>query len=371
MEILNIDCLGKKLRLEASLAGWQQLYWDNRPVAGCTASENYEGQFSHEFELSTQPQAETDAELEPQTIKVKLDIDLKWQPFELDYQLQVDGQMLTDGQRNAKDIEQQTPVESSKQEARKPGVLGLVSLGFKLLKSAKVIKVVLAGASLAAYSWLFSFQFALALIAVLVVHEYGHVKAMKYFGMKTKGFYLIPFMGGLALTDQKINTRWQDVVISIMGPTFGMIMAWVCLITYWVTDNMLFAGLASLSALINLFQMLPILPLDGGHIIKSVSFSMNSVAGLLICIAGAVFGVAISYYFGMTLFGFLLAIGSIEIILEWRSRHHTHLLPLDRYGQVFSFVWYGITVTGLMAVIWLTAKSGDTLLSIPMKILQS
>ncbi len=76
----------------------------------------------------------------------------------------------------------------------------------KALKSAKVIKVALASASLAAYSWLFSIEFALALIACLMFHEYGHIKAMKYFGMKTKGIYLIPFLGGLALSDEKINT---------------------------------------------------------------------------------------------------------------------------------------------------------------------
>ncbi|WP_352260335.1 hypothetical protein, partial [Psychrobacter sp. TB55-MNA-CIBAN-0194] len=77
-------------------------------------------------------------------------------------------------------------------------VVGLASLGFKLLKSAKVVKVLFAGASVAAYSWLFSFEFALALIGCLVFHEYGHIRAMKHFGMKTKGIYLIPFVGGLA-----------------------------------------------------------------------------------------------------------------------------------------------------------------------------
>ncbi|MCL1076933.1 site-2 protease family protein [Parashewanella spongiae] len=373
MELLNIDCLGKKLRLEASLAGWQQLFWDNQLVSQHVASENNEGKFSHHFELSAASPLlaeDENKQEEAKTISIELNIDVKWQPFDLKYQLMVDGQHQLEGKRNTKDIEQQQPVTPVK-EVRKPGLMGLASLGFKLLKSAKVIKVVLAGASLAAYSWLFSFQFALALIACLVVHEYGHVRAMKYFGMKTKGFYLIPFMGGMALTDEKINTRWQDVMISIMGPTFGLFMSLACLMGYWLTDNVFFAALASLSALLNLFNMLPILPLDGGHIIKSISFSMNSSVGLSICIAGAVLGVVICYMFGFTLFGFLLAIGSIEIVLEWRARHQSHLLPLDKYWQLFSAVWYALTVAGFMGIIWLTADSGDQLLSLPLKILQS
>ncbi|WP_315979806.1 site-2 protease family protein [Aliamphritea spongicola] len=126
---------------------------------------------------------------------------------------------------------------------KKPfNIIGLAALGLKLLKSAKLIKVVLAGASLAAYSWFFSLQFALALIACLVVHEYGHIRAMKHFGMQTKGIYLIPFLGGLALSDEKINTRWQDVVISLMGPVFGLGMSVLCLLAYWITGEAFLPG---------------------------------------------------------------------------------------------------------------------------------
>ncbi len=371
MELLNIDCLGRPLRLEASLAGRQRVFWNNQQVCGRDAGEQNEGRFVHEFELTAQPEPPAAGELTgSRVIKVKLVFELAWRPFEIKYQLFVNDELVSDGRRETKDIERHTPVTPGK-EARKPGLIGLVSLGLKLLKSAKVIKVVLAGGSLAAYTWLFSFQFALALIGCLVVHEYGHVKAMKYFGMKTKGFYLIPFMGGMALSDEKVNTRWQDVVISIMGPTYGLFLALICLLGYIVTGNIFFAGLASLSALLNLFQMLPILPLDGGHVIKSISFSMNSVTGLVICVAGAMLGVVICYYFGLTLFGFLLAVGSLEIVFEWRSRHQSHLLPLDRYGQIFSAVWYALTAAGFIGVIWYCAASGDELMSLPLKILRS
>ncbi|QYK12361.1 site-2 protease family protein [Shewanella rhizosphaerae] len=366
MELLRIDCLGKELRLEGSLAGWQQLFWDNQLVSVKEASAENQGLRNHEFELSRHdPQQET-----VQKIPLTLEVDLIWQPFTLNYRLLSEDAVLSEGSRNAKDIERQTPVTQVK-APQKLSLVGLASLGFKLLKSAKVIKVVLAGASVAAYSWLFSFQFALALIACLMFHEYGHIRAMKYFGMKTKGIYLIPFMGGLALSDEKINTRWQDVVISIMGPTFGLLMSIAALVAYWITDNPLFAGLAAFNALLNLFNLLPILPLDGGHILKSISFSMNSLMGLVACVAGAAIGVFISYSLGLALLGFLLLIGSLEIVFEWKSRHQSHLLPLDRYGQIFSTIWYLLTVGALVAIIWYLAGSGDDMLGLPLKILQS
>jgi len=374
VELLNIDCLGRKLRLEGSMAGWQQLFWDGHLVSQLAASADADQTRSHLFALQLQSSstaAASDTKAAPQqSVQIRLDSQLSWQPFLIEYQLFANDALLASGQRNSKDIEQQQP-EVAPVKQQKISLVGLASLGFKLLKSAKVIKVVLAGASVAAYSWLFSFQFALALLACLVFHEYGHIRAMQYFGMKTKGIYLIPFLGGLALSDEKINTRWQDVVISIMGPTFGLLLSLACLLAYWFTGNVFFAGLATFNALLNLFNLLPILPLDGGHILKSISFSMNSIAGLIACIVGAAIGVWVSYSFGLALLGFLLLIGSLEIVFEWRSRHHSHLLPLDRYGQLFSTLWYLLTVGGLVWIIWFFAQSGDDMLSLPLQILQS
>ncbi|MEZ9236534.1 MULTISPECIES: site-2 protease family protein [Shewanella] len=376
MELLNIECLGKRLRLEGSMAGWQQLYWDNQLVSQKSASADNQAFNVHEFELSrpaSMAGATTDdiiTETSKTIVKVRVEADVQWQPFIINYTILVDNDTVAQGQRNTKDIEQQVP-EVAPVKTQKFSMIGLASLGFKLLKSAKVVKAMLAAASVAAYSWLFSIEFALALIACLVVHEYGHIKAMKHFGMKTKGIYLIPFMGGLAVSDERINTRWQNVVISIMGPTFGLLMSIACMVAYWITGNIFFAGLASFNALLNLFNLLPILPLDGGHILKSITFSMNSMVGLIACISGAAIGVFISYSLGLALLGFLLLIGSLEIVFEWKTRHQSHLLPLDRYGQIFSTVWYFLTVGLLIAIIWYFAASGDEMLAMPLEILKS
>lgn len=253
----------------------------------------------------------------------------------------------------------------------KKGFLGLAALGFKLFKSAKVIKVALASASVAGYAWLFSIEFALMLIACLVVHEYGHVRAIKYFGIKTKGIYLIPFVGGLAVSDDKITTRWQDVVISLMGPAFGLFTSVLGVVLYYATEMDIFAGVAVLSALLNLFNLLPILPLDGGHVLKSISFSMRSWVGLSVCLLGVLFGLWLSYTFGLMLLVFFLFVGALEIVFEWRGRHYSHLMPLDKYGQGFSAVMYAVVVAGHVAVMMHFADSENPILSLPMTILSS
>ncbi|CCQ10417.1 Zn-dependent protease [Pseudoalteromonas luteoviolacea B = ATCC 29581] len=271
-------------------------------------------------------------------------------------------------------IEGQEPVDvqvNHQETETRSGKLGLLALGFKIFKSTKVVKAALAGASVAGYAWLFSWQFALMLVLCLIVHEYGHVRAMQYFGIKTKGIYLIPFVGGLAVSDDKITTRWQDVVISVMGPAFGLITSLLGVILYYATEKEIFAGVAVLSALINLFNLLPMLPLDGGHVLKSVSFSSRSWVGLSVCLAGVVFGLWISYTFGLTLLVLFLFLGTLEIVFEWRMRNTSHLLPLDTYGQVVSTILYLLVVVGHLGVVFHFADSESPILSLPLKILSS
>ena len=359
MQLLEIACLGKTLRLEGSMAGWQQLFWDGQCVSQIDANVDSD-KFTHQFSLQS----------EQGELQIELKGSLQWQPFNLQFQLLVNNELQHENTLGEKDIEQREVTQGEKQPI-KFSFVGMAGLGLKLLKSAKVIKVLFAAGSLAAYSWLFSIEFAIALVLCLVFHEYGHIKAMKYFGLKTKGIYLIPFVGGLALSDDKINTRWQDIVISIMGPFFGLILSIACLVGYWLTDIEILAGLAVFNALLNLFNLLPILPLDGGHVLKSIAFSINSKIGLVVCILGAVFGIYISYHFGLALLGFLLAIGSIEIFFEYKRRHLSELLPLNRYAQIVSALWYVVTVGGLSAIIWFVGQTGNDALSLPLKILGS
>jgi len=390
MQLLEIECLGKTLRLEGSMAGWQQLFWGDQCVSQIDANANSDDspyqEFIHKFSLRaeqstvqkpahyTEQVTEKSSELEEKNqqgeLHVELNGALQWQPFDLQFKLFVNEQLLHENTLNEKDIEQRQIIPGEKQPM-KFSFVGMAGLGLKLLKSAKVIKVLFAAGSLAAYSWLFSIEFAIALILCLVFHEYGHIRAMKYFGLKTKGIYLIPFVGGLALSDDKINTRWQDIVISIMGPFFGLILSLACLVGYWLTDIEILAGLAVFNALLNLFNMLPVLPLDGGHVLKSIAFSINSKVGLVACVLGAALGVYISYHFGLALLGFLLAIGSIEIFFEYKRRHLSDLLPLNRYAQIVSALWYVITVGGLSAIIWFVGQTANDALSLPLKILAS
>ncbi len=248
-------------------------------------------------------------------------------------------------------------------------LIGLGALAFKLFKSVKVIKVALLGLSAGAYSLLFSWQFAAVLLACIVFHEYGHIRAMRYFGMKTKGIYLIPFVGGLAVTDQRIETRWQDVTISIMGPVFGLLLSLAAALVYVLTGQVFWAAIASFNAFINIFNLLPIMPLDGGRIIKSIAFSLHGIVGFAAAVVGLLVGIFFLVYFKIYLLVLLLIIGLLDLIGEWRIRGMSPIRPMNAYACQVAFAWYALVLGGLIAIIWQFASIEG--LGIPLMVLSS
>jgi Zn-dependent protease len=381
LQLLKIDYLGQPLRLEGSMAGWQEVFWNNELVSQKPASADPNGEFTHEFTIRVQPGQSRDAQVDGQAeqpapissdevLHCRIETEIQWQPFEIRYQLYVNNELAENGTRSYKDIEQQVPFELPPPK-KSISLVSLTTMAVKLFKSAKMIKLALAGVSMMIYSWLFSLTFAAALLISLMFHEWGHIQAMKAYGIKTRGFYLIPFFGGFAMRDEKVNTRWQAIVITMMGPCFGLLMSLFYMLIYGLTGDLFFGALAVFNALINLFNLLPILPLDGGHILKNISFSMNTKGTVALLVALVGLGCYASYSTGLLLIALLMGLGCIEILAVWHDRHNTHLLPLDHYAQLFAAVWYAVIAISLIGVIWFFAGMGDDVLGLPLRILQS
>lgn len=246
--------------------------------------------------------------------------------------------------------------------------LGLVA--FKLLKAVQVFKVALLGASVAVYSVMFTFEFAMALIAVLVFHEYGHLRAMKKCGLPTKGMYLIPFVGGLAVGDMP-KSRWQDVYISMMGPVYGLLMTIAFYIAYLVTGSQ-FAGLvASTSALINVFNLIPVHPLDGGRVVKSLVFSGRNYLALVALLAISAACFVLAWKLGFYFITFFIVLGVIDIVAGWRVGLAEDLPPLNTYGIWFALLWYLVVVALFLGMILMVARDGLPGSEIALKVLAS
>jgi putative peptide zinc metalloprotease protein len=295
--------------------------------------------------------------------------------LQVEYTLRQDDQVVLKDKVPAGPDNWHKPAEPPQPAAPNPGLarghaVSILGLLFKLLKSVNVIKVVLAGSALAAWSILFSWQFAVVLIGVTVFHEYGHLRAMKKFGMKTKGMYLIPFVGGMAV-GERAQSYWQEIYISMMGPVFGLCMALAFYLLFLGTGSQFVGLVASVSALLNLFNLLPVYPLDGGHVVKSLVLSGRGHWGfsLLLAMSAACFGTALA--FGLHFLSFFIVIGVLDLLASRARFAANPQEPLSSYGIWFCVAWYLGVVAVFIGIILLMASSGVPGTEIATEVLKS
>jgi Zn-dependent protease len=130
-----------------------------------------------------------------------------------------------------------------------------------------VKSALLFAAGTASFIWLTDFWAGIAILVILVLHELGHVLAMRAFGDRTSVFYLVPFMGGVAIGQKEMESDWRLVLMVLAGPFAGLLTALAGIALFHMTDNGWFAGFAVMAAIINVFNLLPIPMLDGGQVL--------------------------------------------------------------------------------------------------------
>ena len=223
------------------------------------------------------------------------------------------------------------------------GLLVLLGkIGGKLLKGvAAVFKTVKPGFAIATgavYGLLFSWKFAVALMLMLLIHEYGHVHAMKRSGLKVRGIYFIPLLGAAAVTDETWRTRAQQAYIALNGPLWGFVLTLVPVAALPFVDEKnlpLVAGVAAWWAFINLFNLLPINPLDGGRLLSSLSYSISGTLGRAVSLAAFIVCLVLAVGLEVYLFAILGLVGMVEFFSEVEvSRQAKQIELAGGVGQV-------------------------------------
>jgi tetratricopeptide (TPR) repeat protein len=143
---------------------------------------------------------------------------------------------------------------------------------------------------LAAYSQVFPVEKLVIFVIALILHESGHLLAMKAFGYQDASVLFVPFMGALATARKTNATLTQKFWVSFAGPLPGLIIGIGLAIAAqnqsypaWASD----AGWIFIS--LNLFNLLPVYPLDGGQIADLLVFSRSPYLGLIFKVIGVLF----------------------------------------------------------------------------------
>jgi Zn-dependent protease len=128
--------------------------------------------------------------------------------------------------------------------------------------------------SVAAYSLFFGWWFALGFVILLFVHEMGHVIALRREGIKASAPMFIPFMGALITSKSLGENALAEARVGLAGPILGTVGSAVCLAIGEATNSDFFRALAYIGFFLNLFNLLPIVPLDGGRAMAAMAPAM-------------------------------------------------------------------------------------------------
>ncbi|HKS70742.1 MAG TPA: site-2 protease family protein, partial [Ktedonobacterales bacterium] len=142
----------------------------------------------------------------------------------------------------------------------------------KLAVAGKVLLPFLSAvASLVTYAWLFGWQFGLGILVLLFAHEMGHYVIIRAKGLPASWPVFIPLLGAyVAMRRMPVNVR-DEAEIAIAGPFAGAMASALCFWLYQVTGFTVLLPLAYFSFLINLLNLIPVSPLDGGRIVGAIS----------------------------------------------------------------------------------------------------
>jgi Zn-dependent protease len=140
--------------------------------------------------------------------------------------------------------------------------------------------------SVAAYSLFFGWWFAAGFVVLLFVHEMGHVIALRREGIKASAPMFIPFMGAVIVSRSLGDNALSEARVGLAGPILGSLGAAAVAVVGALTGSSLLLALAYFGFFINLFNLLPVVPLDGGRAAAAMSPWMWFVGfGLLVALA--------------------------------------------------------------------------------------
>ncbi len=222
----------------------------------------------------------------------------------------------------------------------------LVKFGGLLLK----LKVVTTGASMlvsiAAYAWIWGLPFAIGFVLLIFVHELGHVLELRRQGVPASAPLFIPFLGAVIGMKELPDDAWKEARVALAGPILGSVGAAACWVAAEATGSELLMGLAFVGFFLNLFNLVPIVPLDGGRAVGALH-PVFWFVGLLMM-------VALLALRPNPILILIVVLGGLDLWRRWRERGEA-----EQYYRVSAQrrVAVGVVYLGLVVVLALAMSA--------------
>jgi Zn-dependent protease len=203
----------------------------------------------------------------------------------------------------------------------------LAAIGLVLLKFGAKAKVLLLAlpklkvfstsasmlVSIVAYQLIFGWLFSVGFVLLLLLHELGHVFQLRREGIQASAPMFIPFLGAVISAKSLGDDAAAEARVGLAGPILGSIATLVPLGIWLATGSDFWQALAFIGFFLNLFNLLPILPLDGGRAMAALS--------PWVWLVGLIGLVAMVFFFPSPILLLILLLGGYESWRRWKERN--------------------------------------------------
>ena len=188
----------------------------------------------------------------------------------------------------------------------------LLLLLFGALKFGKLLPTVLTMLlSVGVYALMFGWGYAAGFVALLLVHELGHYVAARRRGLKVGAPTFIPFVGAWIELKDLPHDAETEAYVGMAGPLVGSVGALGCFYLARSSGSTLLLALAYSGFFLNLFNLIPLAPFDGGRITAAISPRLWLIGAPLL--------VALFFYSPSPLLILMAVLALPNLIKAWRG----------------------------------------------------
>jgi Zn-dependent protease len=204
--------------------------------------------------------------------------------------------------------------------------------------------------SIASWALFFGWTFAAGFVILIFVHEMGHVIALRMRGIKAGWPVFIPFMGAFVGMKEMPKDVKAEAEVAIAGPLLGTAGALVCYLIGAYTGNRFWYALAATAFFINLFNLIPVVPLDGGRVVAALSPRVW-VVGIALLVGAALLAPGP----GLLFIGVLIILSLPRIVAAFKpgalAAPYYQIAMKDRV--IIAVEYFGLAA--ILAVMWAVA----------------
>lgn len=198
------------------------------------------------------------------------------------------------------------------------------------------------------------------LLAVIIVHECGHFIAMRAFGYSNVRMLFVPLFGAFVSGRPAAVDPGRKMIVLFAGPLPGIILGMICAYIYTVNHGHIFYLLALMFIFLNVFNLLPLTPMDGGQMLQ-VLFPEHSkwVQTLFIVLASMALG-WIAYITRNYLLIILILLLWFRLVAIWRPLRNVNndagaeKQLSDAQKFFYLLIWVGFMILPLITLFKIT-----------------